>query len=97
MTLRKYYMHVTQQTFEEIGEGLVRVTNRDGKSGVFRWDGPWVEGDLRDVNTNMLVYTGGPDTLAAFKYRWVTVPADIERASGWPEEIERHLKASGTL
>jgi len=97
MALRKYYMHLSHQTFEELEPGIVRVTNQDGKSGVFRWDGPWIEGEVRDVNINMLVFTGGPDTPAAFNFRWVKVPADIERASGWPEDIERHLIASGTL
>ena len=95
--LRKFIMHMTHQTYEEIGGGLVRVTNRDGKTGVFRWDGPWVEGDVRDANSNMLLFTGGPDVQPGFKFRWTVMPADIKRASGWPKDLEPALKKSGAL
>lgn len=97
MALRKYYMHMTQQTYEEIAEGIVRVTNRDGKTGVFQWSGEWIEGELREASTNMLVFAGGRDVHPAFNYRWTMVPADRERASGWPEDLERHLETAGVL
>jgi hypothetical protein len=58
--MRRYVMHMTNQTFEELGEGLVRVTNPDRTAGVFTWQGRWIEGGVRDVNVNTLVYTGGP-------------------------------------
>jgi hypothetical protein len=90
-------MHLTQQIYEEIGDGLVRVTNRDGKSGVFDRNGRWIEGDVRDANTNMLVYTAGPDLPRDFVYRWLSVPADPHRASGWPEHLERSLISAGIL
>ena len=97
MTLRRYYMHVSHQTFEEIGDGLVRVTNRDGKTGVFKFTGEWVEGELHDASANMLMYTGGPDVHPAFSFRWTKLPTDPDRPSGWPEAQERILKASGTI
>jgi len=97
MTLRRYTMHVSHQTYEEIGDGLVRVTNRDGKSGVFKFTGEWVEGDLRDASTTMLMYAGGPDVHPAFNFRWTKLPAAPDRPSGWPEAQERILKASGTI
>jgi hypothetical protein len=32
-----------------------------------------------------------------FEYRWVRVPADPQRESGWPEALEKHLIAVGVL
>ncbi len=97
MALRKYSMRVNGQTYEELGEGLVRVTDADGTAGVFRSDGRWVEGDLRQANIHMLVFTGGPMIPQAFNYRWPEVPADPTRPSGWPEVHEQYLKAIGVL
>ena len=97
MALRKYNMHMTRQIFEELGEGRVRVTNRDGKWGVFRWSGEWLEGDVRDANPNMLVYTGGPNVHPLFNYRWTKLPVDLGRPSGWPEPLEQHLLNTGAL
>jgi hypothetical protein len=95
--MRRYFMHMTNQTFEEIGEGLVRVTNPDGKTGVFTWEGRWIEGDVRDVNVNMLIYTGGPDVERGFDFRWTRMPQALDRPSGWPEAQERRLKALGLI
>lgn len=97
MTLRKYAMRVNGQMYEELGEGLVRVSDPSGKSGVFRVDGRWVEGDLRQANIHMLIFTGGPEIPQAFNYRWPEVPVDLARPSGWPEEHERYLKAIAVL
>lgn len=97
MTLRKYFMRVNGQTYEELGEGLVRVSDPDGRSGLFRSDGRWVEGDLRQANIHMLIYTGGPVIPQEFNYRWPEVPVDTARPSGWPEVHERHLKTIGAL
>jgi hypothetical protein len=97
MALRKYFMNLSQQLYEEIDDGVVRVTNRDGKTGLFHYDGRWIEGDVRDVNLHMLTYTGGPNIPAMFNYRWGRLPADLGRESGWPEPHERYLKAKGTL
>jgi hypothetical protein len=97
MALRKFILHLTRQTYEELGDGLVRITNPDGKTGVFKYTGEWVEGDVRDASLNMLVYTGGPDCHPDFTFRWTMLPADTSRPSGWPEKYERHLKAVGTI
>jgi hypothetical protein len=88
---RKYYDVAGKQTFEEIGDGLVRVTSAAGRSGVFRWTGEWVEGDLTECNLHMLSWTGGPTFPKALNYRWTQVPTDINRPSGWPEEYEKLL------
>jgi hypothetical protein len=90
-------MHMTRQTFEELGEGLVRVTNPDGKTGVFTWQGQWIEGDVRDVSVHMLIYTGGPDVERGFEFRWTQMPEDINRPSGWPAPQEHKLKSMKLL
>ena len=59
--LRKYYYVGFKQTYEELGDGLVRVTDKDGREGVFHCDGRYVEGELTHCNLHMLVWTGGAD------------------------------------
>ncbi len=89
---RKYHHHGDKCAYEEIGDGLVRVTTEDGVTGTFRADGRWVEGKLRDANLHMLIYTGGPNCPREFNYHSnPIVPADIDRPSGWPEHLERML------
>ncbi len=45
--------------YERVEEGLVRVTTRKGKVGVFRDDGTRVEGDVGQVDPNMCDWVGG--------------------------------------
>ena len=97
MTLRKYVAAVNGETFEELPGGLVRATRSDGKSGVFHTDGRWVEGELRQTNMHMLMFTGGPRIPQQFNYRWFEVPVDTTRPSGWPAPLEEHLTAIGAL
>ena len=89
--LRKYYHVLGKHTFEEIGDGLVRVTDEEGRSGVFRWTGEYVEGELTQCSLHMLIWTGGPNLPKELNYRWPEVPADINRPSGWPEHLEKLL------
>jgi hypothetical protein len=77
---------------EEVGDGLVKVTDESGRWGIFRWDGPWVEGEVTQCNLHMLIWCGGPRLPKEMNYRWPEVPADTTRPSGWPENIEKHVK-----
>ncbi|MCB2060334.1 MAG: aromatic ring-hydroxylating dioxygenase subunit alpha [Novosphingobium sp.] len=53
---------ISGAVYEAIGDGLVRVEDKaKGKSGVFRYDGTWIEGDLTYADPHMLIYVGGPD------------------------------------
>ena len=37
----------TGVVYEEVGDGVVRVEDpAAGQSGLFKWDGTWMEGDL---------------------------------------------------
>ncbi|MBV9995366.1 MAG: hypothetical protein JO127_09140 [Caulobacteraceae bacterium] len=86
--LRKYYYVAFKQMYEEIAEGIVKVTNPDGRTGVFQWNGKYLEGDLTQANLHMLVWTGGPPLPEAFSYHWIETPIDVNRKSGWPAPYE---------
>lgn len=40
-------------------DGNIRITNGD-KSGLFRVDGSWIEGDLRESDPQLCNWVGGP-------------------------------------
>lgn len=88
---RKYYHTALKHYYEEVGEGLVKVTTPDGKSGIFRTDGRWVEGEVTQANLHMLVWCGGPRLPEECRYIWMQTPIDIDRPSGWPETYENLL------
>ena len=90
---RKYRYVEMKQTFEELPGGRVKVTADDGRTGIFQWNGPWIEGDLTQVNIHMLTWCGGAEIPQECRYRWSQVPADLNRPSGWPEELEKTLGA----
>jgi phenylpropionate dioxygenase-like ring-hydroxylating dioxygenase large terminal subunit len=50
----------TGALYETIGEGLVRVTEGAGATGVFRSDGRWQAGELREADPHLLGWVGGP-------------------------------------
>jgi hypothetical protein len=95
--LRKYYHVAEKLTFEELGDGTVRVSSEEGKSGIFHWDGRFVSGDLTTVNQHMLAYVGGPSVPKAFNYRWTELLPVIDRESGWREDHEKYLVENGIL
>jgi hypothetical protein len=88
---RKYRYVAFKQTYEELPGNRVRVTTDEGKTGIFQWNGPWIEGELTQANVHMLVWCGGPDIPPACRYRWGEVPIDVNRPTGWPEELENTL------
>ena len=88
---RKYRNVGAKQTFEELPEGRVRVPGDDGRTGVFDWRGPWIEGELTQASVHMLAWVGGPDLPIELRYRYHIMPVDINRPSGWPEYLEKAL------
>jgi hypothetical protein len=50
----------TKALYEHAGDGLVRVTAADGRTGLFRADGRWVDGELRDADPQLCGWVGGP-------------------------------------
>lgn len=52
---------ITGAVYQELEDGLVKVEDKErGKSGVFRWDGKHVEGDLTQADPHLLRFIGGP-------------------------------------
>lgn len=51
---------VSQCIYEDLGDGTVRVTTPEGRHGVFRHDGQWLRGELREVDDHLLGFVGGP-------------------------------------
>ena len=49
----------TRALYEQDGEGNVRVTH-NGRVGVFRVDGTWIEGDIFEADPQMCGWIGGP-------------------------------------
>lgn len=46
--------------YEQDGNGNVRVTDKDGRWGLFRPDGTWVDGDLFEADPQLCGWIGGP-------------------------------------
>jgi nitrite reductase/ring-hydroxylating ferredoxin subunit len=66
---------ISGAVYQAIGGGLVRVTDKQkGKSGVFRYDGTWIEGNLTYADPHMLIYIGGPDLPAGRDVLWSLLP-----------------------
>lgn len=62
--------------YQAIGDGLVRVEDKaKGKSGLFRYDGTWIEGDLTYADKHLLGYVGGPDLPPGHDVMWTLTPA----------------------
>ncbi len=49
----------TRALYERVDAERVRVT-LDGKSGIFRTDGSWIEGELREADPQLCGWLGGP-------------------------------------
>lgn len=56
--MRKKVHPLSGAIYEELGDGRVRV-DKHGVSGVFRWDGTWLEGELTFADPHMLIWVGG--------------------------------------
>lgn len=66
---------ITGIIYEEIGDGIVRVEDRErGKYGVFQWDGTWLEGEITHADHHLLIYVGGPDLPPGKDIFWTMLP-----------------------
>ena len=52
-------------TYEELGDGLVKVITRSGY-GIFDWEGHWKEGSVHHADPHFLQYVGGPSLPPGF-------------------------------
>jgi len=89
--LRRWRYPLKKQLFEEQADGTVKVTCDDGRVGHFNADGTYISGDLTQVSLQMLVWVTDPWLPEECDYRWTQVPVDINRPSGWSEQLEKTL------
>jgi hypothetical protein len=75
--LRRYYYPPAQHTFEEVGDGTVRVTDAQGRTGLFHWDGEWISGEITQAHQQMLLWCGGPALPADMNFRWIEAPPEM--------------------
>lgn len=67
--------------YESVGDGVVRVQDPTRNlSGLFRWDGVWLEGDLTNADPHMLLYIGGPDLPEGKDIFWSLLPVTEDAA-----------------
>lgn len=50
----------TSATYVGVAGGLVEVRAKDGRTGRFRSDGRWVEGELREADPHLCGWIAGP-------------------------------------
>lgn len=66
---------VSGALYEELGNGLVKVEDKArNKSGIFKWSGEWVEGDLTQADFHFLNYIGGPILPPEKDIFWTVLP-----------------------
>ncbi|MDR2857817.1 MAG: aromatic ring-hydroxylating dioxygenase subunit alpha [Novosphingobium sp.] len=66
---------ISGAVYQEIEGGLVRVEDKEkGKSGLFTWDGAFVEGDLTQADLHFLRFIGGPTLPAEKDIIWNFLP-----------------------
>ena len=80
--LRKEQHPFNGTSYEAVGDGVVRVT-KDGSEryGLFTWQGKWIEGDIKQADTNMLRYVGGPDLPQDHDLFWNLAPSGFQDGS----------------
>jgi hypothetical protein len=87
--LRKYYQANARHTFEEVGDGTVRVTDEAGRTGLFHWDGRWISGEITQAQRQMLLWCGGPALPPEMNFRWVEPPPHMGTPENpWPQPTD---------
>jgi hypothetical protein len=50
----------TRALYEQDGHGNVRVTTKDGRTGLFSPDGVWLDGELFEADPQLCGWIAGP-------------------------------------
>ncbi|WP_197460218.1 aromatic ring-hydroxylating oxygenase subunit alpha [Sphingorhabdus sp. M41] len=80
---------ISGAVYQEVEGGKVRVEDKQrNKSGLFEWDGTWIEGDLTQADIHFLRYIGGPTMRAEKDIFWSVMPPTPEHA----EQISAKFK-----
>jgi len=89
--------------YSEVGEGLglVRVEDREnGREGLFKWDGTYIEGDLTYADPHLLTYIGGPTVPPEHDVYWPMLPLDHDGskpALPTPELVQQAQAAAAQM
>src|SRR5437868_1984610 len=87
--------------YSEVGEGLVKVEDREnGREGLFKWDGTYIEGDLTYADPHLLTYVGGPTVPPEHDVYWPMLPLDHDGskpALPTPEAVQAAQAAAAQM
>jgi len=73
--IRKEPHPISGLIYEEIGDGNVRVTDeKNSKTGLFKWSGEWLEGNITYADPHLLFYVGGPNLPPDRDIFWTMLP-----------------------
>jgi hypothetical protein len=89
VALRRYWHAAKKHMLEEVGDGTVRVTDAEGRTGLFHWSGRWISGEITQANQQMVLWCGGPNLPPDMNFRWVETPLEMgtkEHPWPWPEK-----------
>ncbi len=75
MTMRREPHPISGAIFQEEEGNRVRITDeKRGKSGLFTWDGTWLEGDITYADPHMLYLVGAPTLPPEKDIFWTVLP-----------------------
>src|SRR5215475_5941667 len=87
--------------YQEVGDGLVRVEDREhNRTGLFKWDGTWLVGDLTYADPDLLTYVGGPTVPPEHDVYWPMLPLDHDGskpALPTPELVQQAQAAAAQM
>jgi nitrite reductase/ring-hydroxylating ferredoxin subunit len=80
--MRQYPHPISGAVYQDLGDGTVRVSDKaKGKTGVFRFDGTWIEGDMTYADPHMLLLVGEPGLPEGRDVLWAYLPPDESDAA----------------
>ena len=72
---------ISGAVYQELEGGKVLVEDKErGKSGIFKWDGTHIEGDLTHADPHLLRFIGGPTMRPEKDIFWSVMPPTPEHA-----------------
>ena len=75
--MRKYPHPISGAIYQDLGDGRVKVEDKvKGKSGIFRFDGAWLEGDMTYADPHMLGLVGDPGLPEGRDVLWQFMPPE---------------------
>jgi hypothetical protein len=72
--------------YEAQEEGVVLVTNPDGRSGRFDGEGCWIDGELRESDPHLCLWVGGKQLPASHAVNTKDLPLALESKQSQIEE-----------